>query len=443
MRPEKRFLWILLAWFVNALVIGTLKLLYPGAYIEYFYLVWWSIGIGVLLASIVDFVRRPKPKVLIVERELPNGLAVGVDHKVPIYLTNEANYKLKVKVTEYVDSSILIDGLPIELELKPDEKVRVDAQVHPTKRGDVTFHFIDVLMHTPWNLWSFRRKFLDPVVVKVFPDFAAISHFELLANGQQVGQLGIHLEQRRGEGTDFHQLRDFRQGDSLRQVDWKATARARKPISKEFQDEKDQDIIFLLDNGRRMRTKDNELSHFDHCLNAFLLTAYIALRQGDAVGFQMFGNVDKWMSPIKGKNNLNTLLHQVYDLHSSVATSDYLSAAQKLINRHSRRSLVVVISNVHQQDGEDLLQAFKLLSKNHLVIIACLREGVTEEKLEKPIESFGDALIYSSANKFEQERKNMIRRLIASGAIVLDDEPSKLHIALVNEYYALKRSGRI
>jgi uncharacterized protein (DUF58 family) len=102
--------------------------------------------------------------------------------------------------------------------------------------------------------------------------------------------LGAHLRRRRGEGTDFHQLRDYREGDSLRQIDWKAS-RARRLISRDYQDERNQQVMLLLDTGRRMlpasaRRRD---SHFDHVLNASLVLAYLALRQGDAVGLLRHG----------------------------------------------------------------------------------------------------------------------------------------------------------
>ncbi|VUD69184.1 hypothetical protein TDB9533_04550 [Thalassocella blandensis] len=443
MRPAKYCLIAYLGWFVSALLLNLLILHSDSGAGSELSKLWWMLGGIITVITYREFLSRPADDILQIERQLPPGLSVGTDNLIELKIRNTAEQTLHITLTELVDDAVRVEGLPITLTLKPQEGVSLSYVVHPLQRGSVIFEGIDCLIETPWRFWSNRYRYLAATEVKVFPNFSAISHFELLAHGQQVGQLGIHLNQRRGEGLDFHQLREFRPGDALRQVDWKATSRALKPISREFQDERDQDIIFLLDNGRRMRTKDGELSHFDHCLNAFLLTAYVALRQGDAVGFQTFGSIDRWINPIKGKNNLNTLLHQVYDIHSSVATSDYLTAAENLMNRHRKRSLVIIISNFHEQDKEDLLAAYQLLQRNHLVIIACLQEQSVGEKLDEPVRNFDQALSYSSAYQFYLERQQAIKRLVASGAIVLDDKPSQLHIALVNEYYALKRSGRI
>ncbi len=443
MRPALNFIRCALAWFVCAIFINIAALQSESEATSAYIYFWWVAGLVIFIVAAWEYYQRPTSSCLSIERSLPPGLSVGTNNNVELLVTNHLNRVVHVKLTELVDNSVKIKGLPITLVLKPLEKISLSINVRPLQRGSVMFEGVECLIESPLRFWANRLSFLEPTEVKVFPNFSAIAHFELLAHGQQVGQLGIHLNQRRGEGLDFHQLREFRPGDALRQVDWKATSRALKPISREFQDERDQDIIFLLDNGRRMRAKDGELSHFDHCLNAFLLTSYVALRQGDAVGFQTFGSLDRWIAPIKGKNNLNSLLHQVYDIHSSVATSDYLSAAQSLMNRHRKRSLVIIVSNIHEQDQEDLLAAYQLLHRNHLVIFACLREEHVQEKLDTPVKDFDQALIYSSAYQFYLDRQSALKKLIASGAIVLDDKPSHLHIALVNEYYALKRSGRI
>jgi uncharacterized protein (DUF58 family) len=443
MRPTKKLLYLLLVGWVVALLLGGLTAYSAAGSLELATAGWWWLMAVLLVVGAIDALVLRKTQPLDVERELPQGLAVGTRNEFTLRLSNLTLNTVNLRVTELTQDDTQIDGLPLALTLAPEETVEVKPHAYPLRRGDTTFSGVDVLIESRWGLWARRETFLEAVVVKVFPNFTAISHFELLAHGQQAGQLGIHLNQRRGEGLDFHQLREYRPGDSLRQVDWKATSRTHKPISREFQDERDQDIIFLLDNGRRMRAKDGELSHFDHCLNAFLLTAYVALRQGDAVGLQIFGSDQKWVNPVKGKNNLNTLLHQVYDLHSSVATSDYLSAAQNLMDKHRKRSLIIIVSNVNGQDNEDLLSAYALLSQNHLVMFACLREYAIDQHLETPVKDFMGALSYSSALDFQLKRQASLKRLVSSGAIVLDDMPSQLHIALVNKYLELKRSGRI
>lgn len=443
MRPSSFLLIVLSAWCAFACVVGVVEVYIEGLVADRLKQLFWLSGAGIFIAAFIDFYYgRGRPKLLF-ERFLPAGFSVGTVNEYTLVMANRDSRILSFNGSEQVSASLHIDKLPRMFSLKPGEKITVKVSVLPTERGTTVFDGFDTQIESRWRFWLKRCVYLEPQPVRVFPNFRAVSNFALLTDGRVAGQLGIHIKQRRGEGLDFHQLREFRPGDALRQVDWKATSRALKPISREFQDEKDQDIIFLIDNGRRMRARDSSLSHFDHCLNAFLLTSYVALRQGDAVGFQVFGGDNRWVTPVKGGNNLNALMHQVYDLHSATATSDYLQAAERLMDRHRKRSLVIIMSNVNEQDSDDLLSAYHLLRKNHVVMFACLQETSVEALLDKPVTSFEEALVYSSVVEYVAKREHMLKRLRSEKAIVIDQPPSQLHIGLVNEYFALKRSGRI
>jgi len=220
-------------------------------------------------------------------------------------------------------------------------------------------------------------------VSKVYPNYRSIHDYILLATEQKTRQLGIRQRQRRGDGLDFLQLRNYREGDSLRQIDWRTTSRLRKLISKEYQQERDQNIIFVLDSGRRMRTKDSELSHFDQALNATLLLASIALKQGDAVGLQLFGGKNLFLPPKKGTSVINNMLNHVYDLHPTTNASDLIEVAENLNKHFTKRSLVVIVSNVRSEDEIEIKTAMSLLKQHHLVLLANLKESAFEEIVDK------------------------------------------------------------
>jgi len=286
----------------------------------------------------------------------------------------------------------------------------------------------------------------------VYPNFAAISQYALLATENRLSQLGIRKIRRRGEGMDFNQLREYREGDSLRQIDWKATSRLRKLISREYQDEKDQEILFLLDCGRRMLSHDGELSHFDHTLNAMLLVSYVALHQGDAVGFSTFGIGDednghgqsrRWVPARKGMATIQSLLNNVYDLHAHAITPDYTQAVTQLLLRQKKRALIIVLTNLRDEDSHDLLNALQLLKRKHLVVLASLKEQALEQVMEKSIDDFSDALLFASTCEYQTQRKKMFENLHARGVNYLDVTPDKLAVNLVNRYLDIKSSGQL
>src|SRR4030095_9059656 len=160
---------------------------------------------------------------------------------------------------------------------------------------------------------------------------------------------------RRGTGLASPQLRDYHEGDTLRQVDWKATSRRGRLIAREYEDERDQQIVFLLACGRRLIARAAALSHFDEVLNAVLLLAFVALRGGDAAGLMTFADAtQRFVPPRKGRDTINAFLNTLYTAQPTTRPPDYYNAAVELSRRLKRRSLVVVVSNLRDEDEETL-----------------------------------------------------------------------------------------
>jgi uncharacterized protein (DUF58 family) len=176
-------------------------------------------------------------------------------------------------------------------------------------------------------------------------------------------------------------------------------------------------------------------------LNAVLVTSYIALRQGDAVGLMSFAGEERWLSPGKGVQVTNQLLNQLFDLHSSTSSSDYLGAAQRLLARYTKRSLLVIVSNVQQESSEDLKAAVALLRRKHFVLVASLRNELLDQTLQTPVSTFGEALDYCESIGFQSAHDRLVAQLRGSGVFVADVRPKLLHIGLVNEYLNIKRMG--
>jgi uncharacterized protein (DUF58 family) len=242
---------------------------------------------------------------------------------------------------------------------------------------------------------------------------------------------------------DFHQLREYRDGDSLRQIDWKATTRQGKLISREYQDERDQRVVFLLDCSRRMRAQDGELTHFDYVLNSMMLLAHVALKQGDSVGALSFGGVERFFAPAKGAATLNALTNVFYDIEPQPRTGDYLGAAQRLMRDIPKRAMVVLLTNLRDEDEDELGLAIRVLSARHLVIVASLREQVLGALLNTQVNNLDDALAVSATHNYLEQRRHTFARLTSRQSFALDVEPQELPIALVNQYLAIKRSGRL
>jgi len=427
----------MVVWSVLALV-GLLAALWPPA--GTFWMIPAGIGIGLTLADGVLCWRRPRVELT---RNVHHNLPVTAFSEVVLQLKSRASHPLILEVHDCCDAALRVKDQPQSLVLPAGQTATLRYKVFPTRRGAYAFHGAHIFVHSRLRLW--QKKWFLPCEdqVKVFPNFKEVGHFTLRATHHQLSLLGIKKLARRGEGKEFHQLRDYHQGDSLRQIDWKATSRFRRLISKEYQDERDQQIIFVLDSGRRMRHRDGGRSHLDQALNSILLLAYVAIRQGDGVGLYSFGGTEKWLPPCKQENSLRSLLLGMYDIESSPRAADYLRAAQDLQRLQSRRSLMVIVTNSRLDDHENLSQMARQLSRKHLVAIADLRESILDEVLPKPITGLAEALRYQMLLHNLVQRKKLRRQLNHVGITTLDVTAAQLPAALVNCYLEVKSAGRL
>ena len=441
MKPSRLLLIWLALLLAIAIVLGTLRatgVAVPASLAP----ISWGLLLALLMLAILDAVRakrQPSPRIT---RYMPTSLALGRWSEVRLEVEHESTSSQTFQLYDHAPAGLSVESLPLTVELQPGHRSQVSYRLRPLKRGHFSFAQCEINLASPLGLWTDKR--LLPVIdsTRVYPDFARLYGGQLLAVDNWLSQLGVRQRQRRGLGLEFHQLREFREGDSLRQIDWKATARQRTPIAREYQDERDQQIIFMLDCGRRMRSQDGELAHFDHALNACLLLSYIALRQGDAVGLCTFASDQpRYLAPVKGSGQLNFLLNAVYDLDTSQRPADYQAAASQLLARQKRRSLVVLVTNLRDEDDEGLLSAVQRLSKQHRVLVASLREEVLDRVLQTPIQTLDEALTYCGTVDYMNSRAQLHESLSAHGVPVVDVRPGDLGAALVTHYLSLKRGG--
>jgi uncharacterized protein (DUF58 family) len=404
---------------------------------------WQGAAILVAAMAIIDLMDVRRLPLPLVTRRTRHNLPLGVWSRVELSVQNRAGRVIPLRVHDLHPAGFQVQGLPRALRLRPGGAQDLQYRVRPRQRGDQLFLGCHLQLVSAQGLWTRTRTVDLPDEVRVVPNFAEISHYTLLATADRLGQLGVRRRRRRGIGAEFHQLREYRRGDSLRQIDWKATSKVRKLISRELQEARDQRLLFLLDCGRRMRHADGERGHLDEALNALLLLAYVAVRQGDAVGLMTYGGARRWFPPRREPDTVNRLLNGVYDLQPSLAAADPLGAVRELLGSLHRRALVVILTNSRDEDNREMETAIRLLRRRHLVVLADLRESALDRALQAPIEERADALRFHAVQDYLEHRRRHHERLRHNGARVLDLLPAQLPIALVNQYLEIKRGGAL
>jgi len=434
MNPAPRLLVAALVWLALAMVsISVPALMMP----------WFWLGCAGVLIALVDALLARLTRPIQVERRLPGRFALGQNGDVRLILRNASTRVVHVEVFDGIPPGSVAETLPWFGMIPAQREVRVFHPVRIMERGESIFGPVHVRTLSLLGLWQRKTLHLAPERVKVYPNYEPVIRFALLAMQHRENPMGIMHRPRAGSSREFRQLRDYREGDPLSQIDWKATSRRQALISRDFQEQRNQSIVFLLDTGRRMRAMDGEVPQFDHILNAVLLVAHVALKQGDQVAVKSFGGTDRWLPPVKGAHAMPILLNHLYDYQTTPAPSDFTEAVEMLMSCQRRRSLVILLTNLRGEDGKELIPALQVLKSRHLVLLASMRERVVEDRFEKPVASFADALQYLAADRYVQERREILASLGALGIMTLDSTAQKFAIALANSYLDIKAAGRI
>lgn len=443
MKPSRRLLWALSVLVVLSLITIKTRLWFGAADAFWPNALWTGAAVLLLVVVVVDALwvwRLPK---IDVRRVLPATLALSEQQEVTLQLRNPLQRQVAIVVHDFSPEQCVSEGLPATLTIASDTSAVVRYRVVPMSRGAGVFSATELFRGSPLGFWLKRERTDNAQEVRIFPNFLAVGRLESMRFEQQLRHIGVHISQRRGDGTEFHQLRHYREGDALRQIDWKSTARHRAPISREYQQENDHQVIFLLDCGRRMRAKDGQLAFFDHCLNALLIASLIAERQGDAVGLLTFAGPTLWFAPQRGPTTVKQLTNQIYALSTTQHSTDYRVAAQQLLERHRKRSLVFILSHLQSEDDDDLLAAHRLLKPHHHVMAVHLEQPIIDELITLDVQRNDDVLRTLSAHNYAQREKTLRTRLIGNGLPVVTAQPRTLHRELVTQYLMLKRAGTV
>ncbi len=407
---------------------------------------WVVLGILLATLALLDLavLWRERPAFSL-NRSVPGRWPVQRPVDIQLSLGHRLARRLKLRLHEIIPDGIDSDHLPLVFALPGQQKIQLRWEARAHQRGRFHMNACHVAWQSRLGFWWRRTTLEQATPFKVYPDFNLIVRYGRLAGDRRLNEIGIHSQQRRGSGTDFDQLRDYRDGDSLRQIDWHATARMQRLITKSYQEERSQRVVFLQDCSRRLRAMDGQHSHFDQSLNALLLLAHVALRQGDEIALETVGQAAEQPSALgsgRGQRQFAHLLETVFDLAPANTTPDFAEAAGRLMSRHRRRSLVVILTNLRDEDHQELDPALKMLRQRHLVVLADLREVVDLESTARHgHEQFDQALLEAALRLYRQQRRAATRQLRQLGVVHLDLEPAALPAALVSQYRQLKASG--
>lgn len=396
--------------------------------------------IFIALIAIIDLLVSSSPKKLEVKRNCSDVLSVGTKNSVQIELRNRNYSAITVEIHDEPPEPCTTHDLPQTVTIRRGKNKTITYHTEPHRRGRNHFGKIFLRCRSRLSLWTLQTEYESEHPAHIYPDIQAVHKVELLARKNRLAEAGVKMSKLRGRGTDFDRLREYRRGDEFRSIDWKATARHRELISREYVVERNQNILFLLDSGRSMCNETDGVKHFDRALNAIILLSYVALRQGDTVGFMACSNqVDCWVPPLRGIGSIQSLIKQTYELEPNYEATDYSHMVEQLRARYRKRSLVVLVT--HALDEVHLTTIGKHMQElrsPHLVLGAFLRNVPLSERVNQIPTSDLDAFQIAAAADMIAAQTYQVSQLEKAGLLVTDSLPENLSANLISQYLEIK-----
>jgi uncharacterized protein (DUF58 family) len=267
-----------------------------------------------------------------------------------------------------------------------------------------------------------------------------VTKYELMARRSHLAEMGIHRSRLTGRGTEFERIREYTPDDEYRHVDWKATARRHRPMSRVYEVERSQNVFLVLDAGRMMAGRIGKLSKLDYAINAALMLAHVALKAGDRVGLLIVSDdVDAYLPLGKSQAQFKQCTELLFGVEARLCHVDYRGALEQIATRCKRRSLVVFFTDLVDEDtSAELVTYLRLLRPTHLPLCVTLQDNQVVEASRRPSETAEQMYERTVALDLLTERRRILESLQKMGSMVLDSAPEDLSVQVVNRYLELK-----
>jgi uncharacterized protein (DUF58 family) len=398
----------------------------------------------ILAIAIFDAWNSKLPQRVLIERHFGSRFSVGAENEVRVDIANHTPRDLTLIVKDEYPPQMKLNGSrEARLQIEAQTAASISYWLTPPKRGRFEFGLIAVRFVSNWHLVWKQVRAGEPSTVKVYPNMRRAREAELKALGTRSFVAARRKSQWRGEGRDFESLRDYVLGDEMRHISWTATARRGKLVTRQYQMERDQTILVALDAGRLMTARIENETKLDSAVNATLALMSAAARAGDNAGLVVFARrIQAFLPPKRGAEHLDAALEALYAVEPEMIEPSYSRAFEFISANSRRRSLVVVITDLVDEEGSrELLTSLKLLRPRHLPLVVTIADRDLKAVVREPPENEREMFTQSVAEEIIHLREAALRLVESQGGLALDVTAAVLAPKLLETYLRVKERG--
>lgn len=422
------------------LLLLAAPLMALGAWLPAFeWLAWAYLGVAALLFGL-DW-RFSGPVTRFEARRLREPrLSLGAENPIRLEIHHRGPRPVEFQARDEAPEQFRIGTHILSGTVNPRETWRGLYHVRPLRRGDYQFGDLHLRWRSPLGLLFRQGRVPAAEQVKVFPNLLDVRRYDLLLRRNRLQEMGLRSSRMFGEGTEFERMREYLPDDEFRRINWKATARRRRPVTMEYQTERSQNVITVIDCGRMMQSPVADIAKLDYVVNASLFLSYVATGKGDRVGLLTFADfVMHYLSPQQGRGQFYRALELLYAIEPQPVEPNYTHALSYLALKQRRRSLIILFTDLTSGASMNTLVAqVSLLARSNLPLVVTISDpDIYAAAHQKPENSLG---VYerAAAAQLLDERRLTLETLHRHGVMTLDVPANQLSIAVINRYLELK-----
>ncbi|MES2574132.1 MAG: DUF58 domain-containing protein [Bacteroidota bacterium] len=376
-------------------------------------------------------------------RITPEKLSNGDLNPISISIKNQYTFTISAEIIDEIPFQFQVRDFKIKRNIKANIQDKIEYDLHPTARGEYHFGNLNIYVSSPLNLISRRFTFDKDQMVPTYPSFIQLKKYDLLAFSNNLHQYGLKKIRRIGHTMEFEQIKEYVQGDDIRTLNWKATAKKNALMVNQFQDEKSQPVYIAIDKGRVMQMPFNGLSLLDYAINSALALSNIILKKQDKTGLFSFSKkVENRVFAEKRASQMQKIMETLYNIKTDFFESDYSRLYVDIKKNINQRSLILLYTNFESMDGLNRqLPYLKGIAKNHLLVVIFFSNTELNNIINKKTDTIQEIYDKVIAEKFTFEKRLIVNELKKYGIHSVLTQPENLTLDTINKYLEIKARG--
>lgn len=423
-------------------VIAAAALIFLASYfVPALYRLGFLVLLLLLIAVLVDALfLYGKRNGIDARRSVSDRLSIGDDNVVRLEVKNDYNFPVPVAVIDEIPVQFQDRNWIRRITLLAGEMKLIDYTLRPLSRGEYIFNDINVFVTGPLSLARRKYTFTASKTTKVYPSFITMRRFQLLAVANKLQEAGVKKNRRLGHSMEFEQIKEYVRGDDYRTINWKATARKDSFMVNNYVDERSQQVYCIINRGRVMKMPFDGLTLLDHAINASLVLSNVAMIKQDRAGLITFAEtLDSFVAADRKPGQMGLIQETLYRQQTRFLEADYEKLYSTVRNKITNRSLLVLFTNFESIEGlRRELPALRKIAHHHLLLVVFFENTALLDITNKQPRTLEDIYIKTIAEKFNYEKRLMVKELHMNGIGSILSKPQNLTVNAINRYLEIK-----